>query len=154
RWAAGPAPPTPGRADDVAYTTPDGDAVFLADDTGIDLFSGHDGGWHALAAMTAARTGAVVAALPDGSGFRIGGGAGRVGGPFFELLAAPGRSEAVQRVDDDRVQLQGHAAATLADGSAVVAGGRGPDGKVTGATWTFRLGDAGAAARPELMAAG
>jgi hypothetical protein len=153
RWAAGPAPPTPGRADDVAYTTPDGDAVFLADDTGIDVFSGHDGAWRALAAQTAARTGAVVAALPDGSAFRIGGSVGDVEVSFFELLPAPGQTEGVQQVADDRVRLLGHAAATLVDGSVVVAGGRGPDGAVTGATWTFRLGDAGAPAPAEPMAA-
>ena len=159
RWAAGASPSSPGRTGGAAYTAPDGSAVILGGDgeTALDRFVTFDGRFEPIGAATAARKGAVVAALADGSAFVIGGtdAAGPVA--FFELVALPPAATPVQRLDDSRARLVDPAAATLVDGTVVVIGGRAPkpDGSLeaTGKTWIFRVGDADAPAPPQLLAA-
>lgn len=162
RWAAGPMPAAMLRTGGDAYTAPNGSAVFVGGDGGetrLERFETDLGAFSTLGASVAPRDGAVLAPLADGSALRIGGTAGGNTVGFFELLLSPATlSEPVQHVDEPRLRLVGHAAATLVDGTVVVAGGDAQPGgagpfTVSGATWIFALGDAGGPAPPRLLPA-
>jgi hypothetical protein len=173
KWAAGPAPFEPRASRRDAYATPDGDAVLVggtadADLSDIERFDVRAGSFAPLPGQVAPppgqvapRRNGVLAALPDGRALRIGGVSGPLGAETavasFELIspaAAPGLQ--VQTIDDDRLHLVDAAAATLVDGGVVVTGGRRDEGTgflSSGATWLYRLGDAGIPDLPRLLPA-
>jgi hypothetical protein len=148
KWATGPAPAERGRTGGVAYTAPDGSAVFLGGEGGevaVERFVPAEATF-VTAGESAARRGSVVAPLGDGSALRVGGVIDDAQGPvaFFELVS-PLRG-AIDTVADEQLRLVDHAAATLVDGSVVVIGGRAPGAtglETTGAAFALRRGDAG-----------
>jgi hypothetical protein len=157
KWTPGPAPALPGRRGAFAYTTPDGAAILVGGDAGEDPVERFDPRVNAFAAAgtSAPRRFSVVAPLLDGRALRIGGGEPEAPSAFFELLSP--QTAAVERVDDERLRLIDHAAATLVDGSVVVIGGRTPGAggalETTGATFSLRLGAAGTPDPPRLLQA-
>jgi hypothetical protein len=155
RWAAGPRPAAPARTGGAAWTAPDGSGLFAGGDggeTSIERFDTASGAFVPVAGASAARPGAAIAPLPDGSALRVGGDAPE---GILELLSPLATTATVQRIDDARLRLVEHAAATLVDGSVVVIGGRTPGAGLatTGVTFSLGRGDAGAPAAPRLMSA-
>ncbi|HKA91172.1 MAG TPA: kelch repeat-containing protein [Haliangiales bacterium] len=164
KWAAGPQPSEPRAVGRDAYATPAGDGVFVGgaadgDLTDMERFDARAGAFVALPGRVAARRGAALAPLRDGRALRIGGVAGPPGADVAvascELLSPTAAAELqVQTIADDCLHLVDAAAATLVDGGVVVAGGRRDQGagfQPSGATWLFRLGDAGIPAPPRLL---
>jgi hypothetical protein len=154
KWAPAP-PPAAVRAAAAAYATPEGAAVVVGGDAdAVERFEPLANRF-VTAGRSAPRAGAVLAPLPDGSALRVGGGPDDAPVGFFELLSPA--TGAVETVADERLRLVDHAAASLVDGSVVVVGGRTPAAagglEVSGATWSLRLGDAGAPAPPRLLPA-
>jgi hypothetical protein len=159
KWATGATPAAAARTHGLAYTAPDGSAVIAGGDaaeTSVERFDPTSGAFVTAAAQSPARTGSVLAPLADGSALRIGGAVGGVPVTFFELLAPLANGVQEQSLTDARVQLVGHAAATLVDGTVVVIGGQTPgtDGTLTatGATWSFTV-QAGTPVLPTLLSA-
>lgn len=157
KWATGATPAAPARTHGLTYTAPDGSAVIAGGDAGetsVERFDPTAGAFVTSAAQSPARTGSVLAPLADGSALRIGGAVDGVPVTFFELLAPLANGVQEQSLTDGRVQLIGHAAATLVDGTVVVIGGQAPDASgvlgATGATWIFSV-QAGAPALPTLL---
>jgi hypothetical protein len=157
KWAPGPAPAAPGRSGAAAYSTPDGAAILVGGDGGeadVERFDPLANRFEP-AGTSAPRRSSVVAPLLDGRALRIGGGEPEALVGFFELLSP--QTAGVEMIDDDRLRLVDHAAASLVDGSVVVIGGRTPGAggglETTGATWSLRLGDAGTPDPPRLLQA-
>ncbi len=166
KWAGGPEPGEPHASRRDAYVTPAGDAVLVggtadADLSDMERFDVRAGSFAALPGQIAPRRSGVLAALPDGRALRIAGVSGPVGAETavasFELISPAAAAELqVQTIADDRLHLVEAAAATLVDGGVVVMGGRRDEGtgfRATGATWLFRLGDAGIPDPPRLLPA-
>lgn len=159
KWARGVTPAEPARVGGAAYAAPDGSAVFLGGDRGetaVERFLPAEASFRAAGA-SAARRGAVVAPLADGTALRVGGIADDSAGPvgFFELIDP--RRGVVETVIDDQLRLVDHAAATLVDGTVVVMGGRAPGAGgalvVGGATFLLARGAAGLPDPPRRLAA-
>jgi hypothetical protein len=163
RWAPGLQPVEPARIGGLAYTLPDGSALFVGGGAAIDTIERFDPNRGAFVRVTpgraAARTGAVLAAFPDGRALVVGGLNARGDAVTFVELIDPLAAPARQVLERSGPPLVGHAAVTLAGGAAVlVAGGRsqmrpGDPLDVTGAAWLFTFGEGGDLDGPRQLAA-
>lgn len=160
RWGQGGRPISAHRIGALAYAAPDGSALFFGGDqqSSSERFDPLQGQYVGLDVELAERQGAVLAAVADGRALIIGG-----------LDPDGNLAEEIEVVDPDPdlardLQLQRapgpgvyeHAAATLVDGSVLVAGGRASNGQGQGLTvtdrgWVIGFGDGDVLDPPRLL---
>lgn len=139
-WTVAPDPTVLDRHHGLAATYHDGSAMFAggvtataAPVTAVERFDPRTGGFVPVVELAPRRAGSMVG-LGDGRQVLFGGvddlGATSARVEVIEVEASPGQR--VEVFDDARLALRGAATATLADGRAMVFGGRGPDELVRG----------------------
>jgi hypothetical protein len=144
RWGRAPEPVP--RVAGHAYLLPDGSALFLGGSAAaVERFDARSTGDFASVSVTAppiARTGARLVPVADGLAFLVGG-LDPAGEPVSAVELFDPRPQLVLELDTvSGPALVEHAAASLVDGSAIVAGGLAPDGAgglaPTAAAWRLR----------------
>jgi hypothetical protein len=161
KWASGAAPAVEGRTGGQAITARDGSVVFVGCDQScssvdvVDRFDPRTGAFASLSGRSAWRRGAVLAGFGDGRALVVGGVAisGDAPGSVDLLNPLAGSARDVETFLAPRLRLLDHAAATLVDGTILVAGGRAQprDGApfvVSGDLWLIGFDAAGTLALP------
>ncbi|RMH43886.1 MAG: hypothetical protein D6689_03940 [Deltaproteobacteria bacterium] len=151
-WGPAPRPAAGNRRRAGGYQRLDGAAVLAggADGaTAIEVFDPRAGAFSTLASQLAPRDGATLSPLLDGRALIVGG-----RDPDGALVALAeildAKSDAIAARSEGVPAVSEHAAATLVDGSVIVAGGVGPAG-VTAQAWEFGVDAAGQIAAPRLL---
>jgi hypothetical protein len=156
KWGQGADPGAIAGDDVLAYSPPDGSGVFV----GTGRVSRFDPVVGAFAEVPidgmAARSGGVLAAVPDGRAILVGGTDGGDGLPLVEAIDPNQNPVSASRLESQPgPALTDHAAVTLVDGTVLVAGGRLEVGAgepaVTNLAWLVRFGDANSLAEPEQL---
>ena len=154
KWGPTSAPVEPSRRGGHGYAIGDGRrAVFLGGDGvgRVEVFDAMTSGrFAAFPDEIAARRDAVLAPFGDGRALLVGGVDANDAYVDRALLVDPTGTNL--QLDDNQTgpELTGHAAATLVDGTVLVAGGRSPTG-VTGEAWRFRTVGGSVLDTPDLL---
>lgn len=156
KWGQGTGPGAIAQRPTLAYSPPDGSAVFVGDGrvTRFDPVTGAFADVEIDPIET--RDGGILAAVPDGRAVLVGGTADGDGVPLVEAIDPNVDPVSASRVEaQPGPRLVEHAAVTLVDGTILVAGGKlQPDAgefAVTQVAWLVQFGDGNTLDEPEQL---
>lgn len=157
KWGEGPAPGAIAGDSVLAYSAPGGSGVFVGDGR-VSRFDPLSGAFAEVPIDSiAARTGGILAAVPDGRAILVGGTSGSDddGVPLVEAIDPNEPPISTSRVEQQPgPRLVDHAAATLVDGTVLVAGGQlqeAGDFTATSAAWLIHFGGGNTLDEPERL---
>jgi hypothetical protein len=163
KWADEPSQLDPRRAGVLAYALPDGRAAFVGGAPApMARFDPTDGAFAELDTALEPRTGSVLAPLADGRALLVGGVDGNGDGvPLVEVIDPRppgfGLGPAGPLESQPGPRLRGHAAATLVDGSVLIAGGEEQEASgrafspAVRTAWQLEFGDGGVLDAPRQL---
>ena len=159
KWGEGADPGAVADGSVLAYSAPDGSGVFIGEGR-VSRFDPLGGAFAEVPIDSiAARTGGILAAVPDGRAILVGGTvtADGDGVPLVEAIDPNEPPISTSRVEQQPgPRLVDHAAVTLVDGTVLVAGGRmqeeaGELPAVTRTAWLVRFGGGNTLDEPEQL---